>query len=300
LEERGSIEKLDISSLGLQGKLDLKGFTNLKSLDCSDNELTSINLSGCSKLEYLDCSCNKLKQLELKETPQLQELYAHNNLLFKRLNFDITTNLHTLIISKNKLSGKLDARKLVNLRKLDCSSNLLAGLDLSNNLNLKTLLCYENNFRSLEVSHLEKLKYLYCYHNILDELDVGGLKNLKELYCANNLRSSEIQRIGLNKLCVKGCEKIKVLDCAENCLVELDISNLPALEFFSAKENSLDRLDATNCPELNYLDISKQIFNDGMVLTQKEVKKVSLVGTNNIKEVFFEAFMEDSDDSLIN
>src|SRR6185437_1972455 len=102
---RDSIEKLDISELGLQGDLDLKGFTSLKSLDCSRNELTSINyLSGCSKLEYLDCSCNLLKQqLEIKENFQLQELYAHNNQLNRIIFGDNLVNLHTLFISQNKL-----------------------------------------------------------------------------------------------------------------------------------------------------------------------------------------------------
>ncbi len=52
------MKKLDISCLGLQGKLNLEGFINLKSLDCSDNELTDLNLDKYEKLKYLDCLNN--------------------------------------------------------------------------------------------------------------------------------------------------------------------------------------------------------------------------------------------------
>ncbi|CAJ0763523.1 15298_t:CDS:1, partial [Entrophospora sp. SA101] len=34
LDKRSEVEELDLSSLGLQGELNLEGFTNLKSLDC--------------------------------------------------------------------------------------------------------------------------------------------------------------------------------------------------------------------------------------------------------------------------
>jgi len=54
------MEKLDLSSLSLQGKLNLKGFTNLKSLNYSDNELTDLDLNKYEKLEYLDCLNNQL------------------------------------------------------------------------------------------------------------------------------------------------------------------------------------------------------------------------------------------------
>jgi hypothetical protein len=66
------VVKLDLSGLGLQGDLDLKGFTNLKSLDCSDNGLTDLELDDCQKLEYLDCSNNyHLGEIEIEETVKI-------------------------------------------------------------------------------------------------------------------------------------------------------------------------------------------------------------------------------------
>ena len=40
-------------------------FPNLVTLDCSKNQLTSLNLSSNSKLGYLDCGKNQLTQLTL-------------------------------------------------------------------------------------------------------------------------------------------------------------------------------------------------------------------------------------------
>lgn len=50
-EERKGITELDISKKNLEGHLDLSDFVNLEELDCSENELTSINLSNNKKME---------------------------------------------------------------------------------------------------------------------------------------------------------------------------------------------------------------------------------------------------------
>jgi len=49
----------------------LKDFTNLKSLDCSDNELTDLDLNKCEKLEYLDCLNNQLWSLNVSSNKEL-------------------------------------------------------------------------------------------------------------------------------------------------------------------------------------------------------------------------------------
>ena len=58
LAERENVEKLDLSELGLQGELNLEGFTNLKSLDCSDNELVR---KSCVTSSFLCMLNSKIK-----------------------------------------------------------------------------------------------------------------------------------------------------------------------------------------------------------------------------------------------
>jgi len=50
-EERKNICVLKINNKNLKGRLDLSDFVNLKELDCSENELTSVDLSNNRKLE---------------------------------------------------------------------------------------------------------------------------------------------------------------------------------------------------------------------------------------------------------
>jgi len=58
---RGIVSKLNLKSKNLQGHLDLSDFVNLKELDCSDNQLTSLDISKNTKLEVIICNYNKIK-----------------------------------------------------------------------------------------------------------------------------------------------------------------------------------------------------------------------------------------------
>lgn len=50
-QERLNIIDLEINQKNLEGHLDLRDFVNLKKLDCSENELTSIDLSNNEKIK---------------------------------------------------------------------------------------------------------------------------------------------------------------------------------------------------------------------------------------------------------
>jgi Leucine-rich repeat (LRR) protein len=99
----------DILTLNISGKykgikslLDLTRFKNLKTLKCSDNQLTSLPTLP-QNLKNFDCSYNKLTLLPT--LPQnLKKLYCSNNQL---------TYLPSL---------------LQNLEVLDCSDNELTSL----------------------------------------------------------------------------------------------------------------------------------------------------------------------------
>ncbi|CAJ0746079.1 2207_t:CDS:2 [Entrophospora sp. SA101] len=164
LDKRNEVEKLDLSSLGLQGELNLEGFTNLKSLDCSDNELT--NLDKCEKLEYLDY-------------------------------FTGLSNLHTLMITSNELE-EVDLSDLTSLKSLNCGLNNIDALDLSNNLEIEIVMILKLkkvSLCNLNVKGCENLVTLDYAENSLTELDISNLKNLEFVSCKENL----INKINANK-----------------------------------------------------------------------------------------------------
>jgi len=74
-EQRKEITWLNISQKNLHGALDLTDFVNLESLDCSENNLTSLNLNNCSGLIKIICTNNQLTNLTLpKDTSNLKKL----------------------------------------------------------------------------------------------------------------------------------------------------------------------------------------------------------------------------------
>ena len=104
---------------------DLRGiehFTFLQSLDCSANNLMSLDLSKNTALTTLWCYDNQLTSLDVSKNTALTTLYCSNN------------QLTSLDLSKNTA-----------LYNLDCSYNHLAALDLSKNSSLRTVYA-ENNY----------------------------------------------------------------------------------------------------------------------------------------------------------
>jgi Leucine-rich repeat (LRR) protein len=162
LAERTSIEKLDISELGLQGNLNLAGFTNLKKLDCSDNDLTSLNLGHCENLKYLDISNNKITNLDVTKNKKLQEIHGNNSGLDK-ISLNGLTELFNLNLVSNNLI-QLDLTGLTNLLHLNCGLNKLIKLELEDNNKLQNLLCYGNKIEKLNIKYLQDLENLYCYN----------------------------------------------------------------------------------------------------------------------------------------
>ncbi len=102
------------------------------------------------------------------------------------------------------------------LYSLDCSSNQLTALDVSNNTKLDVLECSSNQLTVLDVSDNKVLSCLYCNSNKLTALDVS-----------NNT-------------------KLDVLECDENQLTALDVSNNTTLSVLKCHKNRLTTLDVSN------------------------------------------------------
>jgi len=151
---------LTINSAGMTTLAGIGHFTQLKTLQCESNQLTSLNLSGLSNLVSLSCGSNPLTSLNLSGLTSLTKLVCYNNKLTS-LNLDGTTGLEFL----------------------DCSSNQLTSLDVSKLTKLTTLKCYNNQLTTLDVSKLTQLTNLECHSNLLTALDITPLTGLTKLIC---------------------------------------------------------------------------------------------------------------------
>ena len=134
-----------LESLGLEGKPnDFAGLSSalkkqLRNLNCSDCNLSTINLLEYENLTELNCSNNKLTELDASVLPGLNYLYANSNKL-----------------SNINLSG------LENLWSIEVRNNALTTLDLSHCGSLRNVYCAYNQLTELDLSSIQSLDWVSC------------------------------------------------------------------------------------------------------------------------------------------
>jgi Leucine-rich repeat (LRR) protein len=141
-------------------------------IDVSNEDLTSLDVTRFKNLKTLNCSYNQLTFLYLPET--LQKLYCYDNQL---TSLHLPETLKILYCSHNQLTS---LHLPETLQKLYCHYNQLTSLHLPETL--QELNCSGNQLTSLHLN--EQIKKLYCYHNQLTSLRLN--ENLQEISCSNN------------------------------------------------------------------------------------------------------------------
>ncbi len=127
--ERSNVKMIHIVNAGVEDLTGIALFPELLSINCAENQLTSIDVSRNLKLESLDCSRNQLTQLDVRQNPVLGSLMCYNN------------QLTALDLSHNP-----------ELTYLNCGDNRLEQLNVSKNTKLKILYCKNNHLTSLELT----------------------------------------------------------------------------------------------------------------------------------------------------
>ena len=133
------VTHLDLQNKNITSLAGIEYFTDLETLDCMDNQLTTLDVTKLTNLTGLICAGNQLTTLDVTGL----------------------TNLTTLICSGNQLTA-LDVTKLTNLTDLECNGNQLVSLDVSTLEELKYLWCHGNKMTALDITHNAYLGDLMC------------------------------------------------------------------------------------------------------------------------------------------
>ncbi len=250
--------------------LDVSKNTALTKLRCSGNQLTSLDVSKNITLTELECGGNQLTLLDVSKNTSLTRLSCSYNQL---ISIDVTKNiaLAELECDGNKLTS-LDVSKNTSLTKLNCYSNQLNSLDVSNNILLTSLNCSSNQLASLDVSRNIALTELFCSFNELASLDVSKNTALTKLSCcdnelktldvSNNKVLTELECDG-NKLTLLDVSRnieITRLGCTSNQLTSLDLNNNAVLEWINCADNQLKTLDISKNVMLHNLTCMHNII----------------------------------------
>ncbi len=257
----------DLNCSGQELKtLNLELNSRVEKLNCSGNQLTGLWLDPRgNSLKYLTCSVNELTALDLSKSSELTELSCSSN---KLTSLDLSANkkLQKIVAQTNALTT-LDTRQLPELTHLYLWGNHdLKSIDVSKNTKLEILSAAHGKLTSLDVSNNRKLVELYVYNNQLTALDVRSNYMLKKLGCYENqitaldLSSNvSLEDLGVNdnpitELDLRAQSNLQKLSCSAMKLKKLDVSRCTELLKLYCNDNQIETLDLRSNKKLRVLE----------------------------------------------
>ena len=255
-----SIPKCDVYNLS-----GIECFSNLTTLYCYGNGITTLDVSKNTKLEYIYADGNPLSELDVSGCPALKELFCSREHPF------------------GGFLTKLDVSKNPALTKLYCNKHGLELLDVSHNPLLSELSCYENNLSNLDVSGCIELTQLFCGKNHLTNLDLSNNKKLYHLDCTNNqLTSLDVSNTSMWQLSCKYNQLIS-LDISGTGVSSLDCNDSP-LEILNARGCALYELKWDN-HQLTSLDVRDCWDLRRLYCSSNQLTSLNVIGCSNLYDL---------------
>ncbi|WP_298144925.1 hypothetical protein, partial [Flavobacterium sp.] len=261
-----AVYQLNVSNSGISNLQEISNFTNLTSLICNSNSLTSLDVSMLANLQLLNCRLNDLTSLNVSGANALITLICERNEL-QSLNIQSLTNLVTLQCGNNNLTT-LNSSANAGLITLSCNQNELNNLDVTSNTQLKNLNCSLNDISALNLTGLTALQRLEAASNNLTSIDLAPQTDLRyidvsknaiaQIDLANNILLTGILIFenDLTNLDVSMLQQLINLDCNTNNLTTLSITNLSSLVNLNCSANQLQTFTASNLPQLDAINCS--------------------------------------------
>jgi len=178
VDSDGNSFKIDANN---DGEIQLSEVQNVIALHVPEANISSLEgISSFSNLGWLECSYNQLTSLESLNLENLKHLYCRGNQFTSLDSSDFSgiPNLEEFDCSNNNLTS-INTSKCVNLNDFQCSFNQLTSLDVSDNINLGNVLFNNNLLTSLDFStnrHFEVKEFVefgsnfYVNNNLLTSI----------------------------------------------------------------------------------------------------------------------------------
>ncbi|XP_077251996.1 uncharacterized protein LOC143891261 [Tasmannia lanceolata] len=240
--------------------------------------LTSVGLQG------------KLYNFKFSSFPKLANLDLSNNALFRTIPSAIgnLTNLVTLYLYNNNLSGPIpkEIGNLKNIVELDMSSNILIGSipsTLGNLTNLSLLDLYNNNLSGPipeEIGYLKNMAHVGMSNNILTgsiPSAIGNLTNLVWLYLyTNNLSGPIPKEIGYLRNMGSLAMSFNILTGSIPSAIG-NLTNLVTMHLCSNKLSGPIPEEIGNLKNMVNLDMTYNLLNGAIPPSLGDLKKLAFL-----------------------
>lgn len=174
-------------------------------------------------------------EIQLSEASIVDSMNIYGLKLFSLKGIESFTTLRYINCGSNNLDS-LDLSQNQSLRYLDCSFNQLRSLNIGVKPKLSMVICSNNNIPELDITKCDSLVYLNCQRNEIKSLDISLNRNILKLECNINSMSNLI--LGDNPF-------LYFLGCDHNKLINLNLSKCYRLYYLYCNSNQLIELDLT-------------------------------------------------------
>ena len=224
LEAFGAIYLIDCSNNNLTS-LDVTNNRGITTLYCENNQIESLDFTGMFNLAYITCDANKLTELDV--TPiktTLIRLHANANEL-ESFDISMCTKISTLEISDNPITN-------LNLKRSGLSDSLDNGISRVTALNVPLLNC-------MSVNNTTYVRNVWVRNNLIDShVGISGDCSVSTVNIPDaNLKAALINSSSINK---NGDDEIQFTEAAQVSTLSIsnkNISDLTGLSKFRALKN---------------------------------------------------------------
>jgi len=248
--------------------LDISKNTSIKELYCSSNDLTSLDVSKNIALTYLDCSWNDLTSLNIKNGKNafLTTLYINVNNDLNCITVDDVAYANTNWSSKKNSTAiftTYDCNAYTIINDSNFETKLIAlGIDTDGKNGM------------VANSGIEKLTQLDVSNSSIANLKgIEGFKALTQLNCSNNA----LTLLDLNKNTT-----LTKIECQSNQITDLDIELCTSLTHLNAASNKLSgSFSSYIFKDLKWFSISNNSITS-LSLFQNEQLETLLCSNNKL------------------
>ncbi|HEU0136594.1 MAG TPA: T9SS type A sorting domain-containing protein [Flavobacterium sp.] len=242
---------LNLSNSSITDMTGIEAFVNLFFLNCSNNNISTLDLSSIVGLQSIDANNNPLTSINISNLANLTGAnLQHCNL--DALDVTGCAAVMSLSLQYNEFTV-LDLSPVTALRDLNLDYTTVETVNLAGLMNLENFSATTTNLTTLDVSGSPSLQTLYLSSPALGAVNVSNCTALTELIIGGST---------LTSLNVQGCSSLWFLQVVSTSgMTEFDASNLPNLSVLDVDNcTTLLTLNASGCPQLTALDASNCIL----------------------------------------
>ena len=294
-EEIALVKRMEISGMSISSLKGIEHFTALNYLDCSFNQLTTLDVSNNTSLNILNCEGNQLTTLDVSKNAGISDLTLDRNLIQGKGMDDLVESLPRINIGhlniyfdETSAGNRMTEAQVAAAREKywqpkRWNQDTSEWVDYNGGIAINEVTFPDANFRNwvlaqdygtdgfLTDEEIEQVTEISVGEkNIASMQGIEIFTALRYLGCSNNQLAS---------LDVSKNTKLKDLHCYSNQLTTLDVSNCTELIHLQCGSNQLTSLDVSNNTALTQLGCSSNQLTSFDV--SKNTKLTSLWCDNN-------------------